>query len=68
MRKKLTLLLIALGITVTMKAQFEEGKMYANTSLSGLNLSYNGTDDLNLGIHTQAGYLFRDNAFGKCVV
>jgi hypothetical protein len=61
MGKKLALLFIALGITVTMNAQFEEGKVYANTSLSGLNLSYNGTDDLNIGLQTQAGYMFRDN-------
>jgi len=61
MKKKLALLFIALGITMTMNAQFEEGKVYANTSLSGLSLSYNGTDDLNLGLQTQAGYMFRDN-------
>lgn len=48
-------------VALTGNAQFEEGKLYVNTSLSGLNMSYNGSDDLDLGLQAQGGYMFRDN-------
>ena len=43
MKKKLCLLIIALMAVVSANAQFEAGKKYGNLSLSGLNLSYNGS-------------------------
>ena len=49
MKKKLLMVFAALLMTVSASAQFEEGKMYCGASLTGLNLSYNGADELNLG-------------------
>lgn len=62
--KKLAILCMSLLMTVAANAQFEKGKMYCGASLSGLNLSYNGSSELNLGIQGQAGYLFADNLMG----
>lgn len=55
------MVLIALTMAITANAQFEEGKTYANASLSGLDLSYNGSRDLHLGLDATAGYFFIDN-------
>lgn len=59
--KKLFLLLTALVLSVTAHAQFEEGKMYAGASLTGLNLSYNGSKELSVGLSAKAGYFLADN-------
>lgn len=59
--KKFLMMIAALMMTISASAQFEEGKVYVGASLTGLNLSYNGTDDLNLGVEAKAGYLFTDN-------
>ena len=59
--KKTALLCASLLVAVAAYAQFEQGKVYCGASLSGLNLSYNGTSDLNLGVEAKAGYLFADN-------
>lgn len=59
--KKLALAAMALLVSVAAHAQFEKGKVYCGASLSGLNLSYNGLTDLNLGVQGQVGYLFADN-------
>ena len=59
--KKLAMMLVALLTTVAANAQFEKGKIYCGASLSGLNLSYNGSSELNLGVQGQVGYLFADN-------
>ncbi len=40
-------------------AQFESGKQYIGASMTGLNLSYNGSQDLNLGIQAKAGLFLR---------
>ncbi len=59
--KKLLMLVVGLMMAVTASAQFEKGKVYIGGSLTGLNLSYNGSDNTNLGIQAQAGYLVADN-------
>ena len=59
--KKLIALLFTLFVTLTANAQFEQGKIYAGASLTGFNLSYNGTDKLNLGVRGQGGYFVDDN-------
>lgn len=59
--KKLATLCAVLLMAVSANAQFEKGKVYCGASLSGLNLSYNGSNDLNLGVQGQAGYFFADN-------
>ena len=47
MIKKLFAMAAALFVTATANAQFEQGKLYLNGSLTGLNLSYNGTSKFN---------------------
>ena len=59
--KKLFLLLALSATTLFANAQFEQGKLYAGASLSGLDLNYNGANGLNLGLDAKAGYLFADN-------
>ncbi|WP_443702620.1 hypothetical protein [Prevotella sp.] len=59
--KKLFLLVIGLVMTVVANAQFEQGKYYCNGSLTGIGLSYSGTEKLNLGIEAKGGYLVADN-------
>lgn len=61
MKKKIILLVTALLMTITASAQFEEGKLYSGASLTGLNLSYNGADQLNLGVQAQLGYMVADD-------
>ena len=59
--KKLFLLVIGLVMTVVANAQIEQGKYYCNGSLTGIGLSYSGTEKLNLGIEAKGGYLVADN-------
>ncbi len=59
--KKIAMMIVALFTAVAANAQFEEGKLYLGGSLTGLDLSYNGTEDLHFGIQAQAGYIFSDN-------
>lgn len=59
--KKLFLLVIGLVMTVVANAQFEQGKYYCSGSLTGIGLSYSGTEKLNLGIEAKGGYLVADN-------
>lgn len=60
MKKYVMLLLVMLG-TLTASAQFEKGKTYIGASLSGLDLSYNGSKELSLGVQGKAGYLVDEN-------
>lgn len=59
--KKLAMVLVALTMVLTANAQFESGKWYVNTSLTGVDLSYNGSRGLHLGIDATAGYFLYDN-------
>lgn len=59
--KKIVLSLTMLVVALTASAQFQQGKGYIGASLSGLNLSYNSENGLNLGVQAKAGYLFADN-------
>lgn len=61
MRKKILIMTIALLSTVGAMAQFEEGKAYIGASLSGLNLSYNGSDKAKFGLQAEGGYMFADD-------
>ena len=62
--KKIALFFVALFISVAANAQFEEGKAYLGASLTGLDLSYNGSEKGHLGFGAKAGYLFLDNLMG----
>lgn len=59
--KKIALALVALAMSLTASAQFEQGKMYASASLSGLNLSYSGEEKWNIGLQAKGGYFIEDN-------
>ncbi len=52
---------VAMLATLAAHAQFEEGKVYCGASLSGLNMSYNGSEEFNLGVEGKAGYFLADN-------
>ena len=59
--KKIVLLVVALMVTVAVHAQFEAGKAYIGASLSGMNLSYSGSESGHLSIEGKGGYMFADN-------
>lgn len=59
--KRLAYVIVAMLMTLSAQAQFEQGKVYVGASLTGLNLSYSGIDDLNLGVSAQGGYFIEDN-------
>ena len=59
--KKLVTMIAVLLMTVTASAQFEQGKVYVGGSLTGLNLSYSGLSEFNVGAQAQVGYLAADN-------
>ena len=59
--KKIAVVSLGLMVSVGSHAQFESGKQYCGASLTGLNLSYNGSEELSLGIQAKAGYFFEDD-------
>ena len=59
--KKIAVVALGLMVSVGAHAQFESGKQYYGASLTGLNLSYNGSEELSLGIQAKAGYFFEDD-------
>jgi len=61
MKKKIALFITGLLMAVSANAQFEQGKMYANAGLSGINLNYNSTTKWNLELSGKAGYMFQDD-------
>ncbi len=61
MIRKIAALAVGLLTAVTASAQFEQGKAYIGGSLTGLNLSYSGKEELKLGVQAQAGYMVADD-------
>lgn len=59
--KKKAVVALGLMVSVGAHAQFESGKQYCGASLTGLNLSYNGSEELSLGIQAKAGYFVEDD-------
>jgi len=59
--KKIALFVMALMISVAANAQFEQGKKYIGASLSGLDLSYSGSEKGHLNLQAKGGYLLMDN-------
>lgn len=59
--KRIAVVALGLMVSVGAHAQFESGKQYCGASLTGLNLSYNGSEELSLGIQAKAGYFFEDD-------
>ncbi|WP_036877713.1 outer membrane beta-barrel protein [Xylanibacter oryzae] len=67
MKKKLLMLVMGLMTVMVSHAQFEEGKIYAGASLSGLDLNYSGKEHTNFGAQAKLGYMCLDNlmVFGQ---
>lgn len=61
MKKTLITLLLAVIGFGTASAQFEKGKMYLATTTNSLGLSYSKTQNLQLNLGLNAGYLFEDD-------
>lgn len=59
--KKIAVVALGLMVSVGAHAQFESGKQYCGASLTSLNLSYNDSEELSLGIQAKAGYFFEDD-------
>lgn len=59
--KKLFAILAVAFMPLLAHAQFEQGKLYAGASLTGLNLSYSGADKFNIGLQGQGGIFAADN-------
>ena len=59
--KKIALLFVAIFMAVTGYAQFEQGKWYVGASVSGLDISYSGAEEFNVGLEAKGGYLLADN-------
>lgn len=55
------MLFAALMLTISASAQFEENKLYAGASLSGLDFSYNGSNEVHFGVSAMAGTFAADN-------
>lgn len=59
--KKLLMAAVVCMLSLSANAQFEQGKIYVGSSLTGLNLSYTGKNHTDLGIQAQGGYMIADN-------
>ena len=66
MKKIFAIIAVAL-LPIAASAQFEQGKLYSGASLTSLNLSYSGDEDLAIGAQAQAGMFVFDNvlAYGQ---
>ncbi|MBO4785713.1 MAG: outer membrane beta-barrel protein [Prevotella sp.] len=63
--KKIAMFIIALAMSITANAQFEQGKVYVGASLTGLDLSYSGQEKFHLGAQATGGYFIMDNIMLK---
>lgn len=58
--KKVLMTMVALMMSVATFAQFEQGKLYANANMSGMNFSYTGAEKWKFDIGAKAGYMIED--------
>ncbi|MGM9697570.1 MAG: outer membrane beta-barrel protein [Prevotella sp.] len=61
MKKKLYLVVMAMMLALAAHAQFEKDKIYVGASMSGLGISYNGSEKTNFGLDAKGGYMIMDN-------
>lgn len=59
--KKLAVLLASILTSVVANAQFEQGKWYVGTSVTGLGISYSGVEEFNIGLEAKGGYMIADD-------
>ena len=64
MNKKLLLLLAAFAFSVSSFAQFEKGKVYASTGLTGASLNYSSGERWKADIGAKLGYMLERNWMG----
>ncbi|MBQ3699317.1 MAG: outer membrane beta-barrel protein [Prevotella sp.] len=61
--KKIALIVVALVMTLSANAQFEQGKGYLGASLSGFDIS-SQAKKFHINVDVKAGYFFMDNLMG----
>ncbi len=61
MKKGLILTFLISLVTLTANAQFEKDKWFINSSITGLGLSYSGTEKARFGFDAEAGSFMADN-------
>lgn len=59
--KRFAMLLAGMLVAVVGYAQFEKGKWYVGASVSGLDVSYSGSEEFNIGLDAKGGYLLADD-------
>lgn len=59
--KRFAMLLAGMLVAVVGYAQFEKGKWYIGASVSGLDISYSGSEEFNIGLDAKGGYLLADD-------
>ncbi len=64
MKKKLVLLMLTMMVTMSSFAQFEKGKTYFSTGLTGASLNYTGSERWKLDLGVKAGYMLDSNWMG----
>jgi hypothetical protein len=68
MYKKVLMTMMALVLSVSTFAQFEKEKLYANASISGMNMSYSGADKWKFDLGSKLGYMIEDNWLATALV
>lgn len=66
--KKIIMLVVAMAMTTVSFAQFQKGTKYVGLNVSGLNLSYTGSEKARLAIGAQGGYFIKDCIAGVATV
>lgn len=61
MKKKLYLVVMVMMLAMAAHAQFEKDKIYVGASMSGLGISYNGSEKTNFGLDAKGGSMIMDN-------
>lgn len=59
--KKIVMLIAFMAFALSGYSQFEQGKYYVGASLTGLDLSYSGAENFNIGLDLKGGYLLADD-------
>lgn len=59
--EKIVMLIAFMAFALSGYSQFEQGKYYVGASLTGLDLSYSGAENFNIGLDLKGGYLLADD-------
>ncbi|MBQ8047484.1 MAG: outer membrane beta-barrel protein [Prevotella sp.] len=68
MKRKIMMVAVALLMAMSASAQFEQDKIYVGGSLTGLDLSYSGIKEFNVGLQAEGGYFLADDFLVKGIV